>query len=31
MFYFFVVSHISRASPGVSHDEDGMKQEMGDL
>lgn len=32
VFYFFFISHIPRASPGeVSHYEDGMKQEMGDL
>lgn len=32
VFYFFFVSHIPRASLGeVSHDEDGMKKEMGDL
>lgn len=32
VFYFFFVSHIPRASPGeVSHDEDGMEREMGDL
>lgn len=31
-FISFFVCHIPRASPGeVSHDEDGMKQEIGDL
>lgn len=32
MFYFFSVSYTPRAPPGeVSHDEDGVEQEMGDL
>lgn len=30
-FISFFISHIPRASPEVSHYEDGMKQEMGDL